>query len=78
MPVERKTTPADPIRLLLAEGLDLCARARKMDQAERDLVEWQMRNPQVTKSSTIPLWAREQYERDLAAWEKRAREALAA
>ena len=68
----------DPIRLLLAEGLDLCVRARKLDQAERDLVEWQMRNPQVTKSGTIPMWAQDQYERDLAAWEKRAREALAA
>ncbi len=74
---EQNATPADHLRLLLSEGLDLCARARKMDQAERDLVEWQMRNPQVTKSGTIPLWAQEQYERDLADWEARARKAIA-
>lgn len=72
----RENTPADPIRLLLSEGLDLCVRARKMDQAERDLVEWQMRNSHVTKSGTLPLWAQEQYERDLADWEARARRAL--
>lgn len=29
-----------------------------------------------TKSATIPLWAEEQYQHDLADWEKRARAAL--
>jgi hypothetical protein len=75
---ENKTTPPDPIRLLLSEGLDLCVRARKMDEAERKLVEWQMQHPHVTKSATIPLWAQDQYERDLADWEARVRAALAA
>lgn len=68
--------PTDPIRLLLSEGLDLCVRARKLDKAERDLVEWQMRNPHITRSATIPIWEQEQYERDLADWEARARRAL--
>lgn len=39
-------------------------------------MEWQMRNPHVTKSATVPIWAEEQYQRDLADWEARARKAL--
>ena len=69
-------TAPDPVRALLAEALDLCVRARKLDETERKLVEWQMRNPHVTKSGSIPLWAQDQYERDLADWEARARKAL--
>lgn len=74
MQPEHKTT--DPIRLLLSEGLDLCVRARKLDEASRELAEWQLRNPHITRSATIPLWAEDQYQRDLADWEARARKAL--
>ncbi len=66
----------DRIRTLLSEGLDLCVRARKLDESARELVEWQMRNPHVSKSATIPIWAEEQYQSDLSDWEARARKAL--
>lgn len=32
--------------------------------------------PMLTKSATIPIWAQDQYERDLAAWERKARAAM--
>lgn len=32
--------------------------------------------PYETRSATIPIWLQEQYERDLAAWEARARTTL--
>lgn len=32
--------------------------------------------PYMTKSATIPLWTQDQYERDLADWERRARHHL--
>ena len=59
--------------LLLSEGLDLCARARKMDAMEHERAEYYASNPHVTRSATIPAWAEEQYQRDLAEWESRAR-----
>ena len=68
-------TKPDPWKLL-SEGLDLCVRARKMDDLERKAVEWQMRNPGATRSGTIALWVQEQYETDLADWEKRVRNAM--
>jgi len=66
----------DLMRTLLSEGLDLCVRARKLDERARELVEWQMRNPHISKSATIPIWAEDQYQSDLADWEARARKAL--
>lgn len=64
------------LELALSEGLDLCERARRMEAMDKDRLEYLMRNPEVTKSATIPLWAEEQYQRDLAEWEKRARAIL--
>lgn len=32
--------------------------------------------PMASRSATIPLWVQDQYERDLADWERRAREHL--
>ena len=63
-------------RELLSQGLDLCVRARRMDQRAQELLDWQSRNPHITKSATLPLWAEEQYQTDLAEWENAARAAL--
>jgi hypothetical protein len=62
---------------LLSEGLDLCARARKMDALDRERAEYYALNPDATRSNTIPLWVEEQYQTDLADWEQRARSHLA-
>lgn len=80
------------IAKLLSDGLDLCVRARKLDAIERtndvapmttDLPHTAARHnalwpdqPILTKSGTIPLWTIEQYETDLADWERKARVAL--
>ena len=66
----------DPIRLLLSEGLDLCVRARKLDESMIALQELWASNPDMTRSGTIPLWVQDQYDKDLADWEARARRAL--
>jgi hypothetical protein len=57
----------------LSEGLDLCARARKMASMEHEMADTYLRNPDMTRSATIPLWAEEQYQRDLAAWEAKSK-----
>jgi hypothetical protein len=64
------------LALLLSEGLDLCVRARQMDAGYVALKQWQTENPHVSRSATIPLWVEDQYQKDLAAWEARARKAL--
>jgi len=64
------------LSVLLSEGLDLCVRARKMDEPIIALeAEWK-KNPHMTRSATPALWVQEQYDNDLAAWETRARKAL--
>lgn len=63
----------DAVRLALSEGLDLCVRARRMDEAEKERQDLYMRDPNMTRSLTIPLWAEDQYQTDLAAWEAKAR-----
>ena len=57
----------------LSEGLDLCARARRMAAMDVERTEMYLRNPDMTRSATVPLWAEEQYQRDLVAWEEKAR-----
>lgn len=91
----------ETIRDLLSEGLDLCVRARALDDMDRrravlevssDGEMWQRtggfdryverhnaRYPDQqisTRSAPFPLWVQDQYERDLADWERRARAAL--
>ena len=91
----------DTCRELLAEGLDLCVRARQMDAMDRreatlkisvDPDRWvesglfdkhverhnieRPHAPISTKSGTVWLWVKEQYETDLAAWEKKSRHHL--
>lgn len=62
----------DDLAALLSEGLDLCVRARKLDETISAI-------PQVggTRCATPALWVMDQYDRDLADWERRARKALA-
>lgn len=80
LPCDHVLNPADdPVRTLLAEGLDLCVRARKLDEgllvkSMKD--NFGYREPEGTRSLTPWLWTQEQYDRDLADWETRARKAL--
>lgn len=64
------------LEFLLSEGFDLCARARKLDDLDRQQAALESASVASTKCGTLPLWASQQYERDLADWEKRAREFL--
>ena len=59
--------------LLLSEGLDLCVRARELDDNFEKTLEYQIREG-MTRSLTMPLWVQDQYTKDLADWEKRARQ----
>jgi hypothetical protein len=79
----------DCCRKLLSEGLDLCVRARKLDamvrtmavqdhtpDLERMAERWNAQLPDqpiMSRSATIPLWVQDQYETDLADWERRSR-----
>lgn len=64
-------------RLLLGEGLNLCVRARKLDDAvQKALAIGTPDNDYETKCGTLAVWVHEQYERDLADWERRVRHAL--
>ncbi len=65
MPDQSQTT-VDPIKILLAEGLDLCVRARKLEPG---------RAPFFGQKAQSVL-QRDQYDKDLADWEARARKAL--
>ena len=67
---------AERWRDLLSEGLDLCVRARKLDDPVIALEpEWE-KNPYMTRSATPALWVQDQYDNDLADWETRARKTL--
>jgi hypothetical protein len=70
--------PSDELAEILSEGLDLCVRARGLDkQVERALEAGMGRIfPGATRCATPALWALEQYDTDLAAWESKARAAM--
>lgn len=71
------------LETLLAEGLDLCVRARKIDDG---LLEKAIRDrfpasaeaypEHYSRSGTPHLWVQDQYDKDLDDWEKRARDFL--
>lgn len=64
---------------LLSEGLDLCVRARKLDEAvaKADLAGGGgLDGGTGTRSGTPALWVLDAYERDLASWENRGRHEL--
>lgn len=71
-------TEIDQLRRLLSEGLDLCVRARRLDEQEQHMHRRKMGDlsPEVVRSATPYLWAQEQFQTDLDDWEKRARRAL--
>jgi hypothetical protein len=63
---------------LLHEGLNLCVRARKMDEA---LLAAECRKrgsyaPEHVNCLTPHLWLQEQYDADLAEWEEKTRNHL--
>lgn len=65
------------IERLLSEALDLCVRARRLDEMTDAALERHMRAEHgPTASMTIPLWAEDQYRCDLEEWEAKARAAL--
>ena len=64
---------------LLADGLDLCVRARKLDERTQEAINTSAHvkgNHDGRGSGTVALWIIDAYERDLAAWEARSRDAL--
>lgn len=72
-------TREEQLETLLCEGLDLCVRARRLDdgllvKSMKD--NFGYREPEGTRSLTPWLWTQEQYDRDLAEWEDRARKAI--
>ena len=67
---------ADRLAEILADGLDLCVRARKLDQLIETIPSDHSDNPcnhPIMRSYTPPLWVRDQYDADLEAWEAKAR-----
>lgn len=64
------------IRGLLSESLDLCVRARKLDEPIIASQEAWNRDPTMTRSATVALWVLDQYDTDLAEWEVRARKVM--
>ena len=70
--------PADILAELLSEGLDLCVRARGLDEQVGHALEAGMGRifPAGTRCATPALWVQDQYDRDLAEWETKARAAM--
>lgn len=71
-------TPADELAEILSEGLDLCIRARGLDdQIERAIQAGMGRIfPGSTSCATPAIWVQQQYDADLAAWEVKAKAAM--
>jgi len=69
---------AQTLAELLSEGLDLCVRARKLDEQVTRALEVGMGRifPGSTRCGTPALWVQQAYENDLAEWEARAKSAL--
>ncbi|CAH2606252.1 conserved protein of unknown function (plasmid) [Rhodovastum atsumiense] len=66
------------LRELLAEGLNLCVRARRLDELTLAAEGRSLGNqtPDHARCLTPHLWVMDQYDRDLADWEARTRKAL--
>lgn len=76
-------TDDSPAMALLHEGLNLCVRARKLDERMLDhytretLPESAKEYPETwCKSLTPQLWEQDQYDKDLEAWEEKTRQFL--
>lgn len=62
--------------MLLSEGLDLCARARKLDEAITQAIAVGDSGEGGTRCLTPAMWVQDAYEAALTAWESRAKAAL--
>ena len=72
--VKVEPTSYQDLARLLSEGLDLCVRARKLDDlANRAVVQSEING---THCATPALWVMDQYDRDLDAWQDASRKAL--
>lgn len=71
-------TDTETLAELLSEGLDLCVRARKLDEQIQRALEAGMGRifPGNTRCGTLALWVQEAYDKDLAEWEAKAQTAL--
>ncbi len=71
-------SPLETTRTLLGEGLDLCVRARKLDEQADVALQADMGRiyPKGSRCATPVLWVQDQYDNDVADWERRAREEL--
>lgn len=65
----------DQLAQSLSEGVDLCVRARKLDDRVKEALAAGLTTD--TRCGTLALWVVEQYERDVAAWEAAAKTLLA-
>jgi hypothetical protein len=73
----REIVSADDIAELLSEGLDLCVRARKLDeQITLAVAAGDMSAHGGTRCLTPALWVQDQYDTDVADWQERARRKL--
>lgn len=73
-PVRVKRPTSNDLAELLSEGLDLCVRAKKLDEAiEKAVVVSEITG---SRCLTPALWIQDHYDRDLADWEERAKTAL--
>lgn len=70
-----KMTPTEELAEILSEGLDLCVRARGLDEQVQRALQAGMGRvfPQSTRCVKPALWVQEQYDTDLAMWETKAR-----
>ena len=70
--------PADTLAELLSEGLDLCVRARGLDEQVQNALQAGMGRifDQGTRCATPAIWVQDQYDKDLAEWESKARAAM--
>ena len=77
----REMSEADRLAEMLSEGLDLCVRARKLDAVLETLPVGHPKNDRKhqiiqPRSATPAVWALDQYDQDLEAWERRARKLM--
>lgn len=76
--VQEAGAEIERLRNALHEGLNLCVRARKLDESitAKACRERGSYAPEHVKCGTPHLWVLEQYDNDLVAWEQDARKTL--
>lgn len=71
---ERDPIPGLPT--LLSEALDLSIRAQEMDETLSNFEKRRDGTYDLTNCGTLPLWFMQQYDEELADWQRRAKDAL--